>query len=279
MSGSPTPQPLLALPGPVNCFRYDGDFQIIGQPIVVHQEGGQVRRRCRRCWVYCCLLPPARVSLLLFVTTHQGRGTAWAVWDGAAAAAKYLEAAAEEIKQQHSFTSVLELGAGTGLAGLAAASALQLPTLLTDLPEVLPALRYNIITNPSLAQLVTAVALDWTAPQASAALADPSSSSGGDRSRSSRLVLAADCVWLEKLVRPFVSALELAASAPADRALLAYQSRSSRVDDLLFSLLRRRFDVEAVAPLPGEPPRGPIDLYWLSPKNTAAAAADGDAPL
>lgn len=199
----------------------------------------------------------------------QGRGTAWAVWDGAAAAAKCLETAvAAGQPWLHGLSSVLELGSGTGLAGLAAAAALQLPTCLTDLPEVLPALQRNIAANAALASLVAAAPLDWQDPWASPVLAG---SGGGSSSlQGGQLVLAADCVWLEELVQPFVAALEAAAAAPGNRALLAYQSRSARVDDLLFGLLRRRFDAAPQAPLPGEPPRGPIDIYLLTPKPTAA---------
>ena len=184
------------------------------------------------------------------------------MWDGAAAAAKYLEAAAGEILGSRQLGSVLELGSGTGLAGLAAAAALQLPTLLTDLLEVLPALRRNIAANPGLERLVSTAALDWRAPVVPAAAAATSSSHG-------RLVLAADCVWLEELVTPVVQALELSAAGPHDRVLLAYQSRSSRVDAALFGLLRQRFEVREVPPLPAEPPRGPIDIYWLTPKPRA----------
>ena len=204
------------------------------------------------------------------------------MWDGAAAAANYLEAAAQELLgSQSQLGSILELGSGTGLAGLAAAAALQLPTLLSDLPEVLPALRRNIDANPDLEPLVSAVALDWRAPvvppaaaaaatATAAATASSSSSGGGGGGGVGRLVLAADCVWLEELVPPFVRNLELAAAGPHDRVLLAHQSRSRRVDAALFGLLGQRFEWRAVPPLPAEPPRGPIDIYWLTPKPCAA---------
>lgn len=203
------------------------------------------------------------------------------MWDAAAAAAKHFEALAVDRHRcltferalglepsARTFSSVLELGAGTGLAGLATAAVLQLPTVLTDLPEVLPALRRNIAANPSLAQLVTAQALDWTQPHASPALRSAGSSrSGSSSSRAGgRLVVAADCVWLEAMVSPFVDALQAAAAGPGDWVLLAYQSRSARVDDLLFDLLGRRFSMTTADRLSGEPPRGPIDLYWLLPK-------------
>lgn len=253
--------PVLALPGPQYCFKYDGDFQVAGQPIVVHQEGGQ------------------------------GRGTAWAVWDAAAVAARYLEAAAPAI-----FTgsfgpppqSVLELGSGTGLAGLAAAAALRLPTVLTDLPDVLPALQRNIAANPGLAGLVTAAPLDWLEPGTSPVISRGGSGGGGGHCDSTlrsggsgsscsgvggRLVLAADCAWLEALVGPFVGALEAAASQQGDRCLLAYQSRSSRVDALLFGQLAAAFEVAPAQLLPGEHPRGPIDLYWLTPRSASSGQA------
>lgn len=224
-----------------------------------------------------------------FLSCPQGRGTGWAVWDGAPAAAKFLEAAAAAAELQRcqpALDSVLELGSGTGLAGLAAAAALRLPTLLTDLPEVLPALQRNIAANPALAPLASAAPLDWRQPQASPALcwrrtsgqAAESSSNGsspGSRPamdgssqglRPPRLVLAADCVWLADLVPAFVRTLQLAASQPGDLALLAYQSRSRAVDALLFGQLAAAgFGVEAAPPLPGEPDRGPIDIYWLTP--------------
>ena len=62
----------------------------------------------------------------------QGRGTGWAVWDGAVAAAKHLEqlALAGRLPALDP-PAVLELGSGTGLAGLAAAVATGLPTTLT----------------------------------------------------------------------------------------------------------------------------------------------------
>lgn len=248
-----------------------------------------------------CLAQPAQHGACCPV---QGRGTGWAVWDGAPAAAKFLEAAAAALKlRQPALSSVLELGSGTGLAGLAAAAALQLPTLLTDLPEVLPALRHNIEANPALAALVSAAPLDWRQPQASPALcwlassgqaagssgsgcgdagtspAMPGSGGGGcsgsQGARPPRLVLAADCAWLSDLVQPFVQTLQLAASQPGDLVLLAYQSRSSAVDALLFGQLAEAgFAVEAALPLPGEPDRGPVDMYWLKSQLSCPLASN-----
>jgi predicted nicotinamide N-methyase len=64
---------------------------------------------------------------------------------------------------------VLELGAGTGLVGLAAAGILRRTVLLTDLPPIISNLERNIETNKSMLNAVGARAiaavLDWTEPQ------------------------------------------------------------------------------------------------------------------
>jgi predicted nicotinamide N-methyase len=225
---APAPLPrLLALPGP----QYDSSLIVVsGHELRVEQEGGR------------------------------GRGTGWAVWDGAAAAAHFLGA-------QHALRvappAVLELGAGTGLAGLAAAAALGLPVTVTDLPAVLPSLERNVAAHAALAPLVAVAPLNWTtAPGAEGSVQALLLRNGGPFG----LVLAADCTWLEALVEPLVRALAAAVAPGTGRALLAHQRRSRRVDAALFAALEARFAVApASAPAPGEPPRGAVELYWLTP--------------
>ena len=65
---------------------------------------------------------------------------------------------------------ILELGAGTGLVGLAAAAMLQRTVILTDLPEIVPNLEHNVRGNAAMLAIydgkaVTAI-LDWTDPAA-----------------------------------------------------------------------------------------------------------------
>ena len=56
--------------------------------------------------------------------------------------------------------NVLELGSGTGLAGLAAGAIWGVPVTLTDLSSILPNLKFNVEANPQVSR-VKAQVLDW----------------------------------------------------------------------------------------------------------------------
>lgn len=64
--------------------------------------------------------------------------------------------------------SILELGAGTGLVGMAAALVFERHTILTDLPEIVPNLEQNARSNSeaisSCGGTASAAVLDWTRP-------------------------------------------------------------------------------------------------------------------
>lgn len=65
--------------------------------------------------------------------------------------------------------TILELGAGTGLVGMAAAAVLKANVLLTDLPDIVPNLDRNIDSNKdtitSRGGSAKAAILDWTVPE------------------------------------------------------------------------------------------------------------------
>ena len=223
--------PLLCLPGPA--FWHDhsrGELVVRGTPLVAHAEGGQ------------------------------GRGTAWAVWDAAVVAALWLDQNApddDNLAADHGIEGVipwaavrergaLELGAGTGLAGLAACGALRCDVTLTDLAEALPALQRNCAANEALAPRLRVRRLDWArhGDVAECAATRPA------------LLLAADCVWLEPLVAPFVAAVD-ALMGPDTRLLLVHQTRSSIVDAALWRALHAaRLLPAPEPPEPQEQPRG-----------------------
>jgi predicted nicotinamide N-methyase len=93
------------------------------------------------------------------VLEREGTGTV--IWECGIVLASYLAA---EAKRQPGWLverSVLELGSGTGIVGLAAA-ALGGSVLVTDEKDVVPLLQKNIDLNPGLRGPIRAEELDWS---------------------------------------------------------------------------------------------------------------------
>ena len=117
--------------------------------------------------------------------------------------------------------SVVELGAGAGLAGLASAVLGAARVVLTDLPENLPLLQRNAARN---GLDVSVAAFDWLTP-----------TTLGERFD---VVLAADCVFWPELFEPLLNAIE-AVAAPDAVVLVAVTHRLGRTDAFLEKLRRR----------------------------------------
>jgi D-xylulose reductase len=109
----------------------------------------------------------------------------------------------------------LELGAGTGLVGVAAAAVLGAKVCVTDLPAIAPNLRRNIEANESVVLLhggqVASAVLDWTHPESMEWPESGSSPVINDRrildcfqkQSSYPLILAADSIYAPELPNPF----------------------------------------------------------------------------
>ena len=271
--------PILALPGPQYSFDYSNGVQIGDVRLAITQEGGQVIHSANT--NLASYSPPdSSISIPNSVLiAPQGRGTAWAVWDGAVAVALYLDnlIKAQPLWLQNWFGqqdttpneqrfTILELGSGTGLAGLAAAAVFKgnikyLRVVLADLAEALPALERNVVANPCISDLINVTECDWHNPNVENLVKFT-------ENNKIDCIIAADCVWLEELVPPFVATLEeiiKKSGSIRTKVLLGYQSRSQRVDDLLFGLLKKSFTIVAAEKLPGEPERGKIEVSWLEP--------------
>lgn len=61
--------------------------------------------------------------------------------------------------------SILELGSGTGLVGLAASAIFERHVILTDLPEIVPNLKRNAVANTASSPRTSVAVLDWSAPE------------------------------------------------------------------------------------------------------------------
>jgi len=149
--------------------------------------------------------------------------TAKRVWDCAVVLAKFLEQQDLRTPGFLKEKRAVEMGAGTGIVGLAAAH-LGAHVTITDVDSVVPALQKNAALNPGV--VVNAAALDWMDPEGCAALGR------------AEVVLGADIVWMMELIAPMVHSM---ARLCTENTVIyfAYQSRSSSADELLFSSLQQ----------------------------------------
>lgn len=179
-------------------------------------------------------------------------GTGLKTWDGSVVLAKYFEANPSLISNK----TVLELGAGTGLAGIAAAMLQASQVVLTDLEYSLKNLEINVQKNQESimsSSVVEIKVLDWTDPTTY-----PSSNVHWD------VVIGADIVWLDHLIPPLVSTLDYCCSKDTI-FYLAYQNRSMIQQKILFDSLTRLFTMEELSreTYPSEYKDSKIHIYKL----------------
>lgn len=135
---------------------------------------------------------------------------------------------------------LLELGAGTGLVGLSAAAIWKLPTILTDLPPIVPGLAQNINLNRALlSERETAAqcgALDWTQPERLMVVNPVMAASGPtyiESSRKAHVIVAADVVYDEDHPELLLKTI-LAWLAPGkdSRVIICYPVRIAYIDHI-----------------------------------------------
>jgi len=166
--------------------------------------------------------------------------TGISTWDGARKLALFLNDTKTLVRGKN----VLELGAGTGVSGLAASLCGAAVVTLTDLEYSLPQLVANV--NATLEGVdscgsVRVRRLDWT---------DSETFPGGTSEDSEGstffdVILAADVAWLDHLVDPLVTAINACVHEGAV-LFLAHQSRTREVDEHLFSSLGTFLSVDKV---------------------------------
>ncbi|OQS04161.1 hypothetical protein THRCLA_03584 [Thraustotheca clavata] len=166
---------------------------------------------------------------------NSGKGTGLTIWDGSIVLAKYLEQ--QDASSAHNVygKGILELGAGTGLVGLAAAFCGASNVLLTDLDYTLTNLQHNIDLNRNQlrelypTQTVSTIELDWF------------TSESIPNMENIEIILGSDIVWVETLIPSLVATIKrLLQSTPTKKnrlMLLSHQTRSTASDELFFNLL------------------------------------------
>jgi predicted nicotinamide N-methyase len=186
-----------------------GEFTILDKPLVVQERVNQSD-----------------------VDAGSDGATGLIIWDGALCLAKFVEFALG--KDGLRGKAVLELGAGTGLVGLSAALLGASKVVLTDLAYAQENLRCNVELNCHSFPAGTTVLcdeLDWLRADTYAC----------GKFQNPSIVLLADVVWLEPLVRPLVATLARIASCCAGEPCafyMAHQTRSRNVEELFFDSMR-----------------------------------------
>ena len=170
------------------------------------------------------------------------------VWDAAFLLVKWLEAMPAALLAGR---TVVEVGSGVGLVGLAAA-ALGARVVLTDMPDVLALTRANLAANLDLVRRsrtgsVCVRTLRWGDARDMADLLADADATGR---RQPDVVLASDVVYQDALFAPLIATLA-ALAGPHTTVLLAARERHGCDFDRFLELLRAAFEV-ALAPLSGE---------------------------
>ncbi|XP_027028195.1 protein-lysine methyltransferase METTL21D isoform X1 [Tachysurus fulvidraco] len=185
------------------------------------------------------------------------------VWDAAIVLSKYLET--EQFCNFRSGVStcssstwsskhMIELGAGTGVVGIMAAS-LGANVTVTDLEDLQPLLQLNIQENQELfrAGSITAKVLKW-GENVTDFLPHPD------------YILMADCIYYEKSVVPLVETLKLL-SGPDTCIICCYEQRTMgvnpEVEKRFFELLLQDFEAEEVPAERQDPEFNSPDIHIL----------------
>lgn len=129
-------------------------------------------------------------------------------WASSYLLAKRLATLRQSLPRLAEGDHILELGAGTGLVGMAAAAILKADVFLTDLPDIVPNLERNARTNAvSIADhsggIVHTAVLDWSEP----GTFSPSIHDAPRPAQSFPLILAADPIYSPDHPRLLVQAI------------------------------------------------------------------------
>ncbi|KDN49209.1 hypothetical protein K437DRAFT_262097 [Tilletiaria anomala UBC 951] len=175
------------------------------------------------------------VLLKLDVST----GCGGRIWPAAEVLGAYLASHGPDLRERWRGRTIVELGAGTGLAGLLVARmGLGVQGVwITDQDAMMQLMRENLALNQTQAQAPLpdpchVEELNWGEPIPDTVPSQPD------------VLLLADCVYLEIAFQPLVDTMA-ALSTPATEILFCYQKRR-KADKRFFALLRKKFTFDNV---------------------------------
>ncbi|RRT53878.1 hypothetical protein B296_00039229 [Ensete ventricosum] len=191
----------------------------------------------------------------------RSQGLSFQLWPAASSLVSLLDSRPSALLLPAT-SRILELGSGTGLVGIAAAAILGVSVTLTDLPHVLPNLRFNAESNAA-AVAARGGSLDvrqlrWGEDEDAAALVDGEAAFD--------VVVASDVVYYEHLIDPLLRTLRVFVKGEA-AFVMAHLRRWKKRDSVFFRKARKLFDVALVhtdSPLPGK--RVGVAIYRFTAK-------------
>jgi predicted nicotinamide N-methyase len=155
---------------------------------------------------------------------------------------QYLEVESSVISNK----KLIELGSGTGLTGIAASIIGAEEITLTDLPDVLPFLKQNLVTN-KVQDKIAVTALDWKTSSTHNTKYD--------------IILGSDLIFSVNSIIPLIQTLHHLSHSETV-ILLAHKFRHEDVDDMLFQELENYFD-ECTPLLDPENAQNRIEIFRI----------------
>eukprot|EP00579_Thalassiosira_antarctica_P028672 CAMPEP_0202006512 /NCGR_PEP_ID=MMETSP0905-20130828/11238_1 /ASSEMBLY_ACC=CAM_ASM_000554 /TAXON_ID=420261 /ORGANISM="Thalassiosira antarctica, Strain CCMP982" /LENGTH=186 /DNA_ID=CAMNT_0048564271 /DNA_START=329 /DNA_END=887 /DNA_ORIENTATION=- len=144
--------------------------------------------------------------------------------------------------------TVLELGSGCGLVGIASGILGANEVVMTDLPYALPLMRENVERNKSSwkgkdlpCQRIECKECDWFQPP-------PINILFGNANEEVHpdVILVADCVWLSPLIAPLLQTLKTYTVDASTKVIITYQQRGREAHEEFWQGIHDLFDVVVV---------------------------------
>jgi len=179
------------------------------------------------------------------VVHQRGRGIAWRIWPSAHVLIDWLED--NEKKWLRRSLHCIEIGAGVGMVGLAAASFGAARVTITDLPETLPAIQRSVDLNAvqvrskiSVASLCYGDRHDIDNIMASV-----------DR-KGKLVILASDIIYWESLFVPIAETLDSFINKHnASAAYIGYRKRDWKIEKRFFTKILSQHNLECLVVFEG----------------------------
>lgn len=157
------------------------------------------------------------------------------MWDGSLLLARYLEKSPEIVRNK----TILELGSGCGLVGIAASMVGAKEVVMTDLPYALPLMQENVERNASsLKGKTECKECDWFKPPPVGGLFGST-----NEDFHPDVILVADCVWLSRLIAPLLQTLKSYTTNASTKVIVTYQQRGRDAHEEFWQEIHDIFDV------------------------------------